>query len=143
MRVRSARPEDAPALGFILSNWIDETPWMPRIHTQQEDEGFVTHLIKTQEVLVAIDPDPLGFLAIQDTHITALYLKADARGQGVGTALLDRAKSTRNHLSLWTFQANEGAQQFYLREGFTTVARTDGENEEGLPDLKLEWNAAR
>jgi putative acetyltransferase len=45
----------------------------------------------------------------------------------------------RDRLSLWTFQANEGARRFYAREGFAEVRMTEGDNEEGLPDVLLEW----
>ena len=45
-------------------------------------------------------------------------------------------------LTLWTFVANEGARRFYAREGFVEVGRTEGENEEGLPDVLLAWKPA-
>ena len=50
------------------------------------------------------------------------------------------AKAACPHLTLYTFQANLPAQQFYAREGFTEIARSDGaENDEHLPDLRLLW----
>ena len=53
---------------------------------------------------------------------------------------LDVAKAERPEgLTLWAFVANEGALRFYAREGFVEVARTDGDNEEGLPDVMLRW----
>jgi hypothetical protein len=42
---------------------------------------------------------------------------------------------------LWTFVANAGARRFYAREGFVEARRTEGENEEGLPDVLLTWRA--
>ncbi len=52
---------------------------------------------------------------------------------------MDFAKGGRGRLKLWTFQANEDARRFYIREGFREVRMTDGDNEEGLPDVMLEW----
>ena len=61
-------------------------------------------------------------------------------GQGIGSRLLERAKAERpDGLDLWTFQANTGARRFYERHGFVEVARTDGDNEEGEPDIRLRW----
>jgi hypothetical protein len=58
----------------------------------------------------------------------------------VGAALLDRAKAQRSGgLTLWTFVANEGARRFYARQGFVEIGRSEGENEEGLPDLLFRW----
>ena len=74
----------------------------------------------------------------------ALYLLPEACGQGIGKALLDRAKGEAGPLELWTFQANTGAQRFYLREGFVEARRTDGaENDEGLPDIFYTWQPAK
>lgn len=85
----------------------------------------------------------LGFLALDpaDSLVSSLYLTPEARGQGIGKALLDRAKAECPlGLGLWTFVANTGARRFYEREGFREVARTDGDNEEGLPDILFRWS---
>ncbi len=34
---------------------------------------------------------------------------------------------------------NEGARRFYARHGFVVAGGTEGENEEGAPDLLLRW----
>jgi GNAT superfamily N-acetyltransferase len=64
----------------------------------------------------------------------------DPTGSGVGTALLDWAKELRPEgLRLTTFESNVGARRFYDRHGFRVVGGTDGDNEEGAPDLHLAW----
>lgn len=85
----------------------------------------------------------LGFLSRDKRKVHALYVSHYARGQGVGKALLDHAKTASDSLSLYTFQNNTGAQRFYLREGFAEIFRTDGAgNDEGLPDICYEWRRA-
>ncbi|PYE82416.1 GNAT family N-acetyltransferase [Pseudoroseicyclus aestuarii] len=139
MRLEQARAEDAPALGALLSDWIDETPWMPRIHTRDEDADFAEHLVETAEVWVLRDAAPQGFLARREEQVAALYLRASARRQGGGALLLERAKEGRDCLRLWTFAANDGARRFYARHGFAEVGGTAGDNDEGLPDIRMEW----
>jgi len=79
-------------------------------------------------------------LARAACDIHSLYVARHAQGKGVGKALLDDAKTRSDHLELWTFQANRGAQRFYKREGFRAVETTDGtRNEEGLPDVRFVW----
>jgi hypothetical protein len=41
--------------------------------------------------------------------------------------------------SLWTFQANLGTRRFHERPGCREIRRTDGGNEENLPDIMYEW----
>ena len=142
--IDEAGTEEAAALAAILTGWIRGTPWMPELHSQAATVGFLKHLINGSTVLVARqDGEPVGFLVRQGEDIPAFYIAKDARGRGIGKALLDEAKSRTSILSLWTFQANEGARRFYIREGFREVEMTDGaRNEENLPDVRCVWRRA-
>lgn len=137
-----ARPSDARATGRIMSDWIDEAAWMPRVHSRPEGRAHLADMIERGWVDVARRcGQPVGFLARDGGEIHALYLERTARGQGVGAALLTKAKARTDRLALWTFQANEAAQRFYLREGFHEVSRSDGAgNDEGLPDIRYQWS---
>ena len=142
MRISLAGPEEAEALAAILRGWIMETDWMPKLHTPEEDRGFLSHLIASGPMLVARDPEILGFLARQGGEVSALYLAPAARGKGVGKALLQAVKAEEPEITLWTFQANAGARRFYLREGFVEIEQTDGSgNDEQLPDVRMIWRA--
>jgi GNAT superfamily N-acetyltransferase len=136
-----ARDLDAGAVGAILSEFVDTSDWMPRIHTRAEDIAHAARMIDLGRVHVAEDNGiVVGFCARNGYDLDALYVAADKRGQGVGAALLRHAQSAVDRLELWTFQANTGAQRFYLRHGFIEVQRTDGSgNDEGVPDIQYEW----
>ncbi|MGL4239009.1 GNAT family N-acetyltransferase [Tabrizicola sp.] len=141
--ITDASPGDAGPLALILGDWVRETGWMPVLHSREEDVGFLSGLIESHVVRVARGgTGPMGFLARKAGHIAALYLAPEARGLGVGKALLDEVKAVEPTVELWAFQANRGAVAFYLREGFREVERTDGRNDEGLPDLRLIWRKA-
>ena len=114
---------------------------MRRIHSHAEDLAFGTLLVeKTQVLVLRADSEMDGFLATQDDEIQALYLRRKARRKGFGKTLVDHAKSQRNQLFLWVFQANSAAIRFYEREGFREIDRTDGSgNDEGLPDIRMMW----
>ena len=140
--IRPATPADAPACAAILNAWIDETPWMPRVHPHEDvDRHYREFVFQKRKVTVAEDDALSGYLALdkEEGFITSFFLKAEARGAGVGKRLLDDAKAGAEMLQLWTFAANEGARRFYLREGFAEVDRSDGDNEEGLPDILYRW----
>jgi len=141
VKLAPAIPADAEPLAQILADWIDETAWMPNIHTPDEDCRFLTRLIANCDVITAHDRHGLqGFLARDGAKIHALYLVPDIRGRGLGKRLLDRAKSRSDRLELWSFQLNTGARAFYAREGFDEVELTDGAgNDEQVPDVRLVW----
>ena len=140
-RVVDAQPADAQRLAAILLDWIVATAWMPRLHTREDTVEFCGRLIsKGTRVVRGSSGGAAGFLSREDTDIAALYIAAEARGNGLGRALLDDAKATSARLRLWTFQANLPARRFYRRAGFSVTAQTDGAgNEERLPDLELTW----
>lgn len=136
---RPGRPQDAIACATIVNDWIDTRPWMPRVHTRRDVEAFYRDFVFARRRVWVVGDPVAGFMALDSGEgvVTALYVART--GQGLGRILLDHAKRGRDALDLWTFQANEGARRFYAREGFIEVRRTDGDNEEGLPDVLLRW----
>lgn len=139
--LRPARSTDAGATGQILHDFARENDWMPELHSCAETIAFCGTMIDRDWVTVAeCDSVVIGFLALIDGEIQSLYLAQTARGQGVGKRLLDHAKARRSRLSLYAFEANQGALRFYQRNGFAEVSRSDGSgNDENLPDIKYVW----
>lgn len=143
LSLRPARPEDAPACAAILQNWLDATDWVPDLHNLAGTTDFLRDvLIAQKHTTLAIENGAIaGFLTLDGEFVPALYVAARHRRAGIGSALLARAKSAAPRLNLWTFVANAGARRFYARHGFHEIRRTDGDNEENLPDILLEWRA--
>jgi GNAT superfamily N-acetyltransferase len=73
-------------------------------------------------------------------ELDQLYVDAEFSRRGLGSRFLELAKHEfPGGLQLWTFQSNVGARRFYERHGFVPVQWTDGDNEEGAPDVRYEW----
>jgi len=143
--LRKAEGIDAKAMAAILQGWLEATPWMPVLHTLDDTEAFCGHLVKTTDCWVAEEAKRVsGFLARDKDWFTAIYLAPDARGQGIGRALLAEAMLGRDVLQLWCFQSNDGARRFYERHGFDVEEVTDGAgNDEKLPDIRFVWRSAQ
>lgn len=141
LHLRPAAAPDAPACARIISDWIDATDWMPRLHTTENITNHYRDTVFVERIATVADGEVLGLLALDGgtDEITALFVKL--RGRGIGTTLLQAAKTGRDQLSMWMFQANMGARRFYARHGFAELERSDGENDEALPDIRLGWRA--
>jgi len=139
--IREARPHDAGAIGNILWRFQNDTLWMPKLYSGAEVLKFCEWMIQEGIVRVATRAGEIkGFIARRNEEILSLYLDASARGQGIGTALIQDAQRHSARLELWTFQANLPAQAFYRALNCHEINRSDGaHNDEKLPDIMYEW----
>jgi len=122
-------------------------PAMPRtIHPPHEVHDWFRQLLQgDRETWVAErDGAVAGYLILDPAWLDSLYIRPDLTGHGIGTVLVDLAKSLRpDGFALWVFESNVAAQRFYRRHGLYEAERTDGSaNEERAPDIKMVWPGA-
>lgn len=141
--VRPAVEQDAVSLATIHRVALTTAmPFMPRIHTVEEDHNYFASVLSEQMCWVMErNGRVLGFIALEDSWVNHRYVLPRYQGIGIGTVLIDMAKVVSPHsLQLWTFQENLRARTFYGRQGFIEVELTDGAgNEERTPDVRLLW----
>ena len=141
--IRPAAAADLPACAGVINDYIDATEWLPRIHSREELAGFFTQeLLQKRMVLVAeLNGAVVGYLTMSgEGSVPALYLEPEARGRGIGKALLDRAKAlSRGKVELTVFEPNVAARRFYEREGFVEVPEGRKIEQEGIPILLMRW----
>lgn len=143
IRRASATESDEAALLMIRSRHANASTIPHLTHSNDEVlEWFENVVMATQQVWVGTHEQVVvGTLVLTTGWIEQLYVDPQWMNQGVGTVLLDRAKQeSPDGLELWTFESNVGAQRFYERHGFIEVGRTDGDNEEGAPDIRFRWH---
>jgi len=143
--IRHARPEDAAVIGDLY--WRAREAAVPAIppsvHPRDDVlEHFGTVILTERDTWLAVEGDAvIGLLVLEPGWVDHLYLEPSRTGEGIGTQLLDHAKSVQpDGLDLWAFRSNTGARRFYERHGFTAVAFTEGDNEEGAPDVRYHWS---
>ncbi len=146
LRIRPGRRRHVRPCAEIVQSWLDTTPWLPDLHTLPETERWLRRVLfpRTKVRVAMQDRTVAGFVAIDANDVVqALYVASEMRGARVGSALLNAAKRLRPQgLRLWTFQPNLPARRFYARHGFAEIRRTDGDNDEGVPDILLGWAPA-
>jgi GNAT superfamily N-acetyltransferase len=113
-------------------------------HTDDEVRAWIAELvIPRSEVWLAESDQLVGLLVLDDDWVDQLYVDPELTGRGIGTQLIELAKSRRpGGLRLWTFESNTGAQRFYERHEFRATDRTEGDNEEGAPDILYVWGGS-
>jgi putative acetyltransferase len=133
---------DAAAMIYRAA-FDDRLPWLGGLHTPEEDRRyFREQVFQKCEIWGALEEARLiGIIAFREDWIDQLYVLPSAQGRGIGTTLLDIAKSAFSPLYLWTFQRNTQARRFYEDRGFVLVEETDGStNEETEPDALYRWS---
>ena len=140
--LRRAAVADAPAIAEVFLSSFHATYDFPLAHTDDEVRGWVRdRLVVTEETWVADDGGTVvGMMVVAPGLLEQLYVAPDRLGTGIGRQLIDVAKDrSPGGLSLWTFQVNDRARRFYERNGFEAVELTDGDNQEGQPDVRYAW----
>ena len=113
-------------------------------HTFEEDRDYFRNVIlEKHDVWVAvINGKPVACMAISDDFISHLHVDPDYQRRGIGTALLDHAKSlSPKFLRLYTLQVNIKAGRFYEKNGFRAVKFGISPPPESEPDVEYHWNA--
>lgn len=146
VRLRAAGPEDAGACAAVFNGWVDATDWMPRVNPAEDVERHLREAVLPRWSVTVAEAGGavVGFMALDDGRVDGLYLAAEARRQGIGSALIAAAKAASpGGLTLRTFVANAPARAFYAAQGFFELRRDEGDNEERLPDILLCWTGTR
>jgi putative acetyltransferase len=140
LRIRPFRSDDAPALAALFHAAVHGIArghysqaqvdvWSPEM---PDLEHFRAWAADGRLTLVAADPDdaPLAYGDLEaDGHIDHLYCRPDMAGTGVTAALyagIEAAARARRMKRLYT-EASEPARRFFLKRGFSVMARNDFE----------------
>jgi GNAT superfamily N-acetyltransferase len=143
--IRRGHVDDAEAIASLYRRVRREcVPDMPPLVDDRASVGWWvrTRLLHDAEVWVAETPQGLvGVMAlVPPDSLDQLYVLRAASRQGLGSRFLSVARHRfPEGLQCWTFQSNTGARRFYERHGFTPVEWTDGDNDEGAPDVRYVW----
>jgi GNAT superfamily N-acetyltransferase len=130
------------AARLLRSSFDQALPWLAGLHTPEEDHWFFRERVfRTSEVWGSFDSAVMvGMIAFREDWIDQLYVLPKDQGRGVGTELLQVARSSFGRLHLWTFQRNVQARRFYEARDFALIRETEGAgNEEREPDALYLW----
>ena len=136
--IRKYRADD---LAGLLDVWYDASkvahPFLTRGFLEQERRNVIQEHLPIAETWVFEEEGRVvGFIALIGNEVGGIFVTPERHGQGIGRALTDHARASRDHLELEVFEANEIGRGFYDAYGFDIVGgRLDEET--GLRVLRL------
>jgi ribosomal protein S18 acetylase RimI-like enzyme len=140
------RPDE---LGEVVRMWRrsreDAQPWLEARmgHTPADDLRHFRDVISAKcDVWVVLDAGrAVGLLALAGGHVEQLYVEPAAQRRGVGTVLIEHARSlSPGGLTLFTHQSNARARAFYEKVGFRAVRFGVSPAPESEPDVAYAWH---
>lgn len=119
LMVRRVKEKDIEAIAQIwlesniqIHNFIDESYW------RDSFEHVKKRLYET-EIYVYEDHNGIqGFVGINRGYLEGIFVKEDARGKGIGRALISICKSKYFKIRLHVYCKNVKAVNFYMKEEF-------------------------
>lgn len=79
-----------------------------------------------------------GFYSLYENTLAAVFVAPSLQGEGVGTALIEDAKSRRECLQLTVYRENDPSIHFYKKHGFISSGEQIDERT-GHPELVMEY----
>lgn len=143
VRIRDAvGSAEYPRLVAIWRSAVDATHGFLADADRADFEGQLigVHFAAVRLTVAEIDGVPVGFAGTAGERLEMLFVHADARGRGVGSALLRHAIAEQGIRVVDVNEQNEQAIEFYLRRGFVVTGRSELD-EAGRPYPLLQMEA--
>ena len=141
--IRRARPEDLEAIvGIFRESRAEAMPWLPVLHTAEEDLDHFRGRLDTDEVYAFEGEGQVaGFAVLHGDELDGFYVAPEQQRRGVGAALFRHVRQLRpERFGFWVFRDNARARRFYECHGARLLYETDGAaNVERTPDVRYEW----
>ncbi|UPW19959.1 GNAT family N-acetyltransferase [Agarivorans sp. TSD2052] len=121
--MRQAKNTDYDDISEIwLSASLRAHDFLPGKYWWERQEALQRLYQFKSEVWVAeVSKQICGFLALVDHKLIALFVAPNWQRRGIGSQLLELAKSLRSRLELHLFADNSEAFSFYLRHRFEVL----------------------
>jgi putative acetyltransferase len=113
-------------LDGLLDVWYSASqvahPFLSEAFLERERKEIAAiHLPNAETWVYELDGIVVGFMALIGNEVGAIFVDPKFHRQGIGRALMDKAKSVRDVLELDVFKDNLVGRKFYEQYGFSQV----------------------
>lgn len=121
--IRQYDPKDRDALLVVWSESaaVAHPFWTPAMFDQERRDIAEKFLPIAETFVFERNGAVVGFISLLGSEVGGIFVDPQYHGQGIGRALMDWARASRDHLELDVFEANELGRAFYAAYGFAVV----------------------
>ena len=113
-------------------DFVDKAYW-------SRNFDMVKALLPNAELYVYDEQGIKGFIGVvDDGYVAGLFVRKDARSQGIGKQLLDVVKEKYGRLLLDVYEKNSDAIRFYFQQDFEPIYKERDDNT-GEVELQMVW----
>lgn len=121
------REYDENDLDSVLEIWLDASvkahDFILAEFWESQVENMRNIYLPASEIYVyEMDSKVVGFYALFESSLAAIFVVPELQGKGIGKQLLNHAKNQRTMLTLSVYKENQTSYQFYLSQGFRVVS---------------------
>lgn len=116
----------------VMSIWLQtnlETHDFIEANYWRDNFEVVKEVLPQAEVYVDEEDGKIrGFIGITQGYIAGIFVSGDYQAKGIGSQLLDKAKTLYPSLTLSVYAKNDRAVSFYLQKGFKIIKEQKDES---------------
>ena len=121
--IRRYAPEDKEA---VLNVWYESAQvahpfWTPEIFERERGAIAEQFLPIAETYVFERTGTVVGFISLMGTEVGGLFVTPRYHRRGIGRALMDEARASRDHLELDVFEENVIGRAFYEHYGLRVV----------------------
>lgn len=114
-------------------NFITKEYW-------EKNYEYVKGILPNAEIYVyIINEKIIGFVGVNNNYIEGIFVDTNNQCKGIGTALLNKLKESRNSLTLSVYKKNINAINFYKKNNFI-IKSENIDNDTGEIEYTMIWN---
>ncbi len=139
------RKYDTDDRAELLDVWYDASQiahpfWTSDLFEQERRDISQEFLPIAETWVFEREGQVVGFISLLGNEVGGIFVAPTRHGQGIGRALMDHARASRDHLKLEVFEANEIGRAFYDAYGFGLIGERLDEKT-GLRLLRLQLDS--
>lgn len=140
MEIRELKIED---IDDVVELWynvsVQAHSFIANDYWEKNKEAMATQYLPNSECYLAINEEKIvGFVAMDDDYLAAIFVQTIMQGYGIGKNLLDFIKSKRETIQLKVYKNNFNSIQFYKHQGFNVLSESIEESTNEV-ELFMEW----
>ncbi len=121
-------------VSVVAHDFISSDYW------KENKEVIAKIYLPASETYLSVEGEKIvGFVAMVENYLAAIFVDNKMQGNGVGKKLMSFIKENRANIQLKVYKKNSKSVEFYKKQDFSIVSENK-EEETGEYELLMEWN---